>query len=399
MIPRTAEPYLKGLAQRFQTVTVIGPRQSGKTTLVKHCFPDKRYVNLENPQNRQFAREDPIGFLQQFAAEGAIFDEIQRVPDLLSYLQEQIDHRQDRGLYIFTGSHQFQLLEQITQSLAGRTFLFRLLPLGIDELAKKNLIPNLNQLLFQGLYPRIYSPDAVPSEIHQAYFDTYIQKDVRQITNIKDLSLFQKFMALCAGRVGQLLNKESLSSDIGINVKTVEDWLSVLEASFVLMRLPPYWTNTRKRLIKTPKLYFCDTGLVSWLLQIRSNTDLASHPLRGQIFENFVVIEALKAQFHRGRSAEIYFYRDSRKREIDLIFDYGQKVFPIEIKSAATYLQEFAHSLQEIADDKRLGKGVIYGGDTAQTRSGVEVVPWSQMPDFFAKIHQSSQSTSLLGEQ
>tara|TARA_B100001094_G_C18136801_1_gene775579 strand:+ start:178 stop:1368 length:1191 start_codon:yes stop_codon:yes gene_type:complete len=396
MIPRHATTQLKGVGSRFPSVTVIGPRQSGKTTLVKHCFPHKDYVNLEHPQVRQFALDDPVGFLKQYEKSGAIFDEIQRAPDLISYLQPLLDEREERGLFILTGSHQFQLLEQVTQSLAGRTFLFRLLPLSTGELLDADILPDsLDQLLVQGLYPRIYSPNTLASEIHQAYFDTYLQKDVRQITNVKDLSLFQKFMTLCAGRVGQILNKESLSSDLGVNVKTIEDWLSVLEASFVVTRLPPFWMNTRKRLVKSPKLYFCDPGLVSWLLGIHKPKDLATHPAKGHLFENLVMMEALKTNFNGGKPSNIFFYRDSRKNEIDLVFELGEKAFPVEIKAASTYIPDFAKGLDQIDESKRLGKAVIFGGDHNQDRSDVQVVSWRQMSAFFKNVNDIPPGTVL----
>lgn len=347
-----------------------------------------RYVNVENPDMRQYATEDPKGFLREFPP-GSIIDEIQRTPHLISYIQTLVDQNPDMGQYILTGSHQFQLLEQVSQSLAGRTFLFRLLPLSLMELEESQLVPSLNQLLYQGCYPRIYAKNVIPSELHQAYFDSYIQKDVRQITNVKDLSLFQRFLSLCAGRTGQILNKESLSSDAGINVKTVEEWLSILEASFVLLRIPPYWTNTRKRLVKSPKIFYFDTGLICWLLNIRNHEDLNTHPLRGQIFENFIMMESMKSRFNRGLSNNSFFYRDSRGKEIDMVLEYGQKAFPIEIKSSFTYQSDFSKNLNEISSEIQLGRAVVYGGEDKSTRSDVEVIPWSMSGRFFGKLNET----------
>ncbi len=384
MINRTAQAYLKSLQRRFPIVTVIGPRQSGKTTLVQASFPEKPYANLENPADFQFAQEDPLGFIYQYP-DGCIIDEIQRVPELLSVLQVVSDDKQTNGLFIITGSQQFVLMEKITQSLAGRTFILKLLPLSIEELDSANQLSDLNQTLLQGFYPRMYAEETIPSELMQSYFETYVQKDVRQVLNIKDIAIFQKFVGLCAGRIGQLLNKESLANDIGINIKTVEEWISVLETSFVLFRLQPFWRNSRKRLTKSPKLYFYDVGMASWLLRIQDSSAMVNHPFRGNLFENMIIVEALKNRFNAGKDNNLFFYRDGKKREIDLVIDEGQQIFPIEIKSAATYNAEFSKNLGLVDDYGTVGKAVVFGADTGQNRSNLEIISWRNFSGYLGR--------------
>ena len=384
MIKRDVASKLLGLANRFPIITIIGPRQSGKTTLAQSVFPLMPYANLENPQTLQFAEDDPIGFIEQFP-DGCIIDEVQRAPKILSVLQVVTDKKKVNGQFIITGSQQFTLMESITQSLAGRTFIVKLLPLSIQELNAADKLSPLNQTLFQGFYPNIYSQYSIPSELMQAYFDTYIQKDVRQVINIKNTSLFQKFVGLCAGRIGQLLNKESLSNDLGINVKTVEEWISVLETSFVLTRLQPFWRNTRKRLVKSPKIYFYDVGLASWLLRINSPETMATHPLRGHLFENMIIMEAFKARYNALKDNNLFFYRDGKKKEVDLIFDEGQSIFPIEIKSAATYSSDFAKNFQAIEDLNPREKAVILGSNDNQIRSELDIISWKNFPEYMRK--------------
>ena len=316
-------------------VTVTGPRQSGKTTLVRALFKDKPYTNLEHPGVREFAQNDPEAFLVQFP-DGAVIDEIQRVPELTSYIQVIVDERQQNGLFVITGSHQFSLREAINQSLAGRTAILRLLPLSIVELAQNHPIPELDVLLWRGLYPRVHQNTIAPDQAYSDYFETYIERDLRQILQIKDLSLFQRFMRLCAGRVGQLINLNSLAADTGISQPTAREWLSVLESSFILYRLPPWHSNLPKRYIKSPKLYFHDTGLAVWLSGITEAAQLNNHPLRGAFYENLVISEALKHFENHGIHAPLMFFRDQTGNEIDLLIPRGAQHQPVEIKSGKT---------------------------------------------------------------
>lgn len=371
---------LQKAMQEFPIVTITGPRQSGKTTLIRMQYPNFNYVNLEEPHTREFAATDPVGFLKQFP-NGGILDEVQRVPQLLSYLQVITDEKKIPGQFILSGSQQFNLMESINQSLAGRTAVFYLLPYSIKELKQANLFKpenaDLNEYLLKGFYPRIYSAPTSADLFFSSYYETYVERDVRELIKIKDLSLFKKFIMLCAGRVGQLLNKDSLARDIGISAKTVEEWLSVLEASFIIFRLPPYFENIGKRLIKSPKLYFYDVGLVCFLLGIENTKHVITHPLRGNIFENMQVVEAIKWRFNQGKQHRFYFYRDAKDNEIDLIFSYGGKLYPIEIKSGQTFQDEFLKGIRSVKNNIQLERPiVIYGGSEKQARTEFDLIPW-----------------------
>jgi uncharacterized protein len=336
MIPREIAPHLLDCFEKYPVVTLTGPRQSGKTTLVRELFKAKPYANLEHPGTREFAQSDPEAFLGQFKA-GAVLDEIQRVPALTSYIQVIVDERRKNGLFVLTGSHQFSLREAVNQSLAGRTAILRLLPLSLVELGHQTTYSDLDELLWRGLYPRVHVESIPPDQAYSDYFETYIERDLRQILQIKDLSLFQRFVRLCAGRVGQLLNLNSLAADVGVSQPTAREWLSVLESSFILYRLQPWHSNIPKRYIKSPKLYFHDPGLAVWLSGITHSSQLKNHPLRGAFYENLVVSEALKHFENKGIHAPLMFFRDQTGNEIDLLIPRGPQSQPVEIKSGQTF--------------------------------------------------------------
>lgn len=375
MIPRTLEPVLRELAGQYPVITVTGPRQSGKTTLCRSTFADKPYVNLESPDIREFARSDPRGFLASYP-DGAILDEIQRVPQLLSYLQPIVDERNEVGLFILTGSQQFEVMTTITQSLAGRTALLKLLPLSIEELANAGIELPTDRLLLTGFYPRIYDAGINPTQALGDYMETYVERDIRQMIAIKDLALFEKFVRLCAGRVGQLLNLQSLGNDVGISHTTARSWLTLLEASYVIFLLQPWHTNLSKRQIKSPKLYFYDVGLAAYLLGAESEVHISRHPLRGNLFENMVIIEALKYRYNRGRRNNLFFWRDAKGNEVDLLIENGPDVMPVEIKAGATIHDEFFKGLRTFSS--RLPSpaktcALVYGGPEQQRRSDATV--------------------------
>lgn len=378
MIKRSAEEELKALSIQFKAVALTGPRQSGKTTLVKKTFPDKAYVSLENPDMRSYAINDPRGFLSNYP-DGAILDEVQRTPALFSYLQQVLDESNQNGLFILTGSNNFLLQESISQSLAGRIGYLTLLPLSMKEIG--GLEGNINQLIFKGGYPVLYASNTDPAKWFRNYIATYIERDVRQLKNIVDLTIFERFIRLCAGRTGQLLNMNSLSLETGVDQKTVASWLSVLETSFILFRLQPYYKSYNKRIIKMPKLYFYDTGLAAALLGFDEAGMLEMHPFKGSLFENLVVTEFLKQRFNKGLSNNVYFWRDSTGNEIDLIIDKGQSLLPIEIKSGMTVTTDYFKGLNFW--NKLTGSQdgiVIYAGDSQQTRSnGIKVIPLKDM--------------------
>jgi len=375
MIQRTITPVLKKLAGQYPVVTITGPRQSGKTTLCRATFPDKPYVNLENPDTRSFASTDPRGFLSSYP-EGAIFDEIQRAPELLSYIQPIVDEQRTPGQFILTGSQQFEVMNTISQSLAGRTALLKLLPFSIEELASAGINLSTDNLLLHGFYPRIHDAGLNPTQALGDYLETYVERDIRQLINIKDLALFEKFIRLCAGRVGQLLNLQSLGNDVGVSHTTARSWLTLLEASYIVFLLQPWHTNISKRQVKTPKLYFYDVGLATYLLGAENEMHVNRHPLRGNLFENLVVMEALKYRFHRGRRNNLHFWRDAKGNEVDLVVEAGPDVMPVEIKSGATISDDFFKGLRSFSD--RLPtppsvRALVYGGSERQRRSDVAV--------------------------
>lgn len=359
---------IKLMAQSYPVVTLIGPRQSGKTTLIKKIFPNKSYVSLENLDERSFADADPKGFLNRFP-DGVILDEIQQLPHLLSYIQGIVDNTDQKGMFILTGSHQLALHESVSQSLAGRTAVLKLMPFDIEELAAANIQFSLDEYIYHGMYPRIYKDNINPTKFYRDYVQTYVERDVRRMINIKDLSLFQQFLKLCAGRVGQVFNSHSLSNELGVSYHTISNWLSILEASFLIFRLQPYFENFGKRIIKSPKLYFTDTGLASYLLDITSVAQIARDPLRGNLAENFIVAEFFKNRLNNGIEPSFYFYRDSNQNEVDLIYKIGNDLLPIEIKSSQTFNSQFIKSLTYFKQitKERCPRGVlVYAGTQEQ---------------------------------
>ena len=374
LVQRALQPHLLRLAGKYPVVTVTGPRQSGKTTLCRMCFPDHPYASLENPDTRQFAIDDPNGFL---ATHGTplVIDEVQRVPNLLSYIQGQVDEHRSAGQYILTGSSQFELLAAVSQSLAGRTALLKLLPFSYGE-AYPDEAPGLNELLLRGFYPGVHDRKLDPVEAYSFYMETYLERDVLQLLRVKDRTTFEQLLRLAAGHTGRILNMSSLSMETGVSVPTIKSWLSVLEASFVIAFLRPHHANFRKRLIRSPKLYFLDTGIACRLLGIRSSAELATHPLRGSIFETYVFGELLKLQYNRVREGELFYFRDNSGHEVDVISDDGSLVRPIEIKSGATLRAELFRGLDYYRGlNPASDRGVlVYGGEGNQTRNDYDVL-------------------------
>ncbi|WP_288592269.1 ATP-binding protein [uncultured Victivallis sp.] len=373
MILREIQQQLLKLAAMYPVVTITGPRQSGKTTLAKMTFPQYRYVSLENFDIRQMAEADPRGFLKSYAPP-VIFDEIQRVPKLLSFIQTAVDEDKSYGQYILTGSHQPALGAGVSQSLAGRTGILQLLPLSISEMTASGITLERDQYLYSGFMPRLYDTTLDPKNLYRDYFSTYVEKDVRQMLNIKDLSQFETFVKLLAGRVGQLVNMASLAGDVGVSSQTLAQWLSVLEASFIVFQLPGYYENFGKRLIKSKKLYFTEVGLATWLLGINSPEQVARDPLFGGLFENMVVIEALKQRFNAGETAELYFIRDSQGLEADLLFrKNNQTLIPVEIKGGMTWNKDFCKNLLKFRklSEKFQPGFVIYSGDLTPEIDGI----------------------------
>ncbi len=386
MFERQMRSVLEEMARSFPVVTVTGPRQSGKTTLVKMVFPDKAYVSLEDLDTREFAHTDPRGFLNQYA-QGAVIDEIQHVPGLLSYIQTLVDQSNQSGLFILTGSNQFKYLQSITQSLAGRTGILKLLPFAYDEIYFDRARP-LNTVLHTGFYPRIFDQNVRPGFFYAAYFETYIDRDVRTLLKIKDLMQFQKFVRICAGRTGQLVNFSAIANEIGVTHKTVKEWLSILEASYIVYLLKPYHRNYNKRILKSPKLYFVDVGLAAHLLGIEAPDQLITHPLRGELFETFVVAEFLKYRFNAGKSDNLYFFRDRTGNEVDLIVEIGARPVPLEIKSAQTVSPTFFKGLNTFRKLERRTPGafLIMGTSIRQDRSACRVRGFSQLSEIFEKL-------------
>lgn len=379
MIYRKLTTTLQRLAKTFPVIAITGPRQSGKTTLAKAVFADKPYVTLEDPSERAFALEDPKGFLHRFR-DGAIFDEAQRWPDLFSYLQGIVDEDPIPGKFILTGSQQFGLLAGVSQSLAGRVGMTTLLPFSLSELpAAVQSSLSLDTLIIKGFYPPLHVREISPGDWFSSYIATYIERDIRQLLRVQDLSLFQRFVRLCAGRNGQLLNLNTLAGETGISHKTASSWLSVLESSYIVHLLPPYYRNFGKRLVKTPKLYFFDQGLACWLLGIRSSELLALHPMRGAIFESFIISEFLKSRYNQGLPADLYFWRDNNGLETDIVFESGTKLQPVEIKSGQTITSDSIRAGQKaarFAGEEALQPWLIYGGDDSYERNGVTVMSW-----------------------
>ena len=339
-VTREISATLKDMAKKYPVITITGPRQSGKTTLVRNVFPDYQHITLEDPDIRELAISDPREFLKK-ASSGTILDEIQRAPELTSYIQGIVDGKKKNGMFILTGSHQFELFNTISQSLAGRSAILTLLPFTFKELDRINKRFSADEYLLHGFYPGIHDRKLEPVTAYKNYFETYIQRDLRQIVNIKDLRTFQKFVRLCAGRIGQLYSASSLSNDLGVSVPTVNSWVSILAASYIVFFLEPYHENIGKRLIKSSKLYFYDVGLATYLLGIETTAQMERDPLRGNLFENMVIAELMKKRLNLGLDHNLYFYRDSNGNEVDVLYKQANRFTPAEIKAASTYTGDF----------------------------------------------------------
>jgi predicted AAA+ superfamily ATPase len=381
MISRIADKTIRNLLRGFPIVTLTGPRQSGKTTLAKAVFKNRPYASLEEPDLRQAASDDPRSFLGRFP-NGAVLDEVQRCPEILSYLQTLVDADGRMGLYILTGSQQFGLMTGITQSLAGRTAFVELLPFAIPELTGAGKLPaNIDAMILTGCYPPIYDRTLEAAAWYSAYVTAYVERDVRQMLKIQELETFQRFVRLCAGRTGQLINLSSLATECGITHNTAKAWISVLEASYLVFLLRPHSVSFNKRLVKMPKLYFYDVGLAAWLLGIRTTEQMITHPLRGNIFETFIISELIKSKLNRGEKPAFSFWRDSNGNEVDLIVEQGTKLMPVEIKSGRTLTHESFAGLEKwraLAGEKATMPALIYGGDESYQQKRIKVINWRE---------------------
>lgn len=379
MFQRFMSRELEEAAKSYPVVTVLGPRQSGKTTLVRDIFSKKPYSNLEAIDTRELARSDPRSFLEQFP-NGAVLDEIQRVPELLSYIQVLVDERQQKGMFILTGSHQVDLHQAITQSLAGRTALLHLLPMGLMELQKAGIELSLDEALLFGGYPRIFKDKLDPTKAYRNYLQTYVERDLRQVVQVKDLIQFQRFVRLCAGRIGQILNMESIGNDVGVSSPTIKHWISILEASFIIIRLQPYHENFGKRIIKSPKLYFNDVGLASYLLGIESVEQMSRDPLRGHLIENLIMLELMKSRLNQGLDPKLYYFRDVQGHEVDFIFSAGSQLIPIEVKASKTFNSDFLKNLrffQQLVQERCTKGFLVYSGSQEQKVDSFHLLNYS----------------------
>ncbi len=376
MFYRSMQKELEKAAASLPVVNVLGPRQSGKTTLVKQTFPHKPYINLESLHLREIATSDPIAFLEQYP-EGAILDEIQEVPTLLSYIQVRVDTTGKKGEFILTGSHQLELNAAISQSLAGRVALLHLLPLSLEEMAQAGIQKNVDTTLYEGCYPRVHADQLNPTKTYASYVRTYIERDIRMILQVHNLDLFQKFMMLTAARVGQIFNKDNLAAEVGVSAKTIGHWLSILEACYIVYRLPPYFDNFGKRAVKSSKIYFCDVGLVAFLLGIETVEQMARDPLRGNLFENLVVNELMKARFNQGLDPRLYFYQVTGRSEVDLIYQRGHHLIPVEIKSSRTYNSSLIAGIKnftKMVPQRAIDPHLVYSGDEEIKIEGIQLL-------------------------
>jgi predicted AAA+ superfamily ATPase len=389
MIKRTVNETILRLCKGFPVIAITGPRQSGKTTLARAVFPDKPYVSLEDPDARAFADRDPRAFLARYP-DGAVLDEAQRAPDLFSYIQTIVDQEKRMGLYVLTGSQQFGLRSKISQSLAGRVGVVQLLPFSYGELVAAGKCPtDTETAIYTGSYPPLYDREVSPSDWCSAYVVTYVERDLHQLINVRDLSTFQLFLRMCAARTGQLLNLSSLANDCGITHNTAKAWLSVLEASYLIFFLQPHHRNFSKRLTKSPKLYFYDTGLVSWLLGIQDKSQIAIHSMRGALFETWVVAEFIKGRFNRGLRSNLYFWRDSSGNEVDVLAEQGERLVPVEIKAGRTVTVDYFTALSKwatLAGEIAGPSHLVYAGDDFQKRGTATVVPWQGVTDLAEKL-------------
>lgn len=389
LIPRHMAPTLRRYAEQFYVVSLTGPRQSGKTTLVRHIFPDKTYVSLEDPDIRQYALADPRAFLSQMCRTpaGVIIDEAQRAPELFSYIQGIVDETRQPGQFILTGSQNFTLLAAISQSLAGRVGVLYLLPLSFAELQQgtREYASTLTSRLFQGGFPATFERNIDPRDWFRSYLETYVERDVRQLLNVTDLNTFLLFMRMCAARTSQMVNLSALAADCGMTHNTAKGWLSVLEASFLVGRLQPFYKSFGKRLVKTPKLYFLDTGIAATLLGIQHPDELAFHAQRGSVFESWVTAELLKQYCNAGRAPQLFYWRDHVGHEIDLLIERGNHLMALEVKSGATINSDFFGNLDfftRLSSPTAVEAVLVYGGDTTQLRSNTQVYSWRELPQF-----------------
>lgn len=378
MIERNAKDKMLYLAEKYPIVTITGPRQSGKTTLTQALFKNKAYVNLEKPDDREFAISDPNGFLAKYE-NGAVIDEVQRAPELFSYIQVLVDKKKKNNMFILSGSQNFSLLKNISQSLAGRTGIVTLLPLSLDELKKNYSNYSWQDFIYHGMYPKIYEDKINPTDYYRDYVQSYLERDLRDLKAVHDLELFKKFLRLCAVRIGQPLNYANISSDLGASENTVRDWINVLATSYVIYLLPAYFANIKKRLIKSPKLYFHDVGLAAYLLNIENINHVQTHPLYSMLFENLCIGEMLKTRYNQGLEANMFFYKDSSK-ELDLVMPRGGKLIPIEIKASSTVHEGHFSSLkyfEKLFPKEVEAKFLVYAGDE-QNRTYAKIInPWS----------------------
>lgn len=384
MIQRELSKKLLEASKLFPVIAIFGPRQAGKTTLSKSIFANYTYKNLEDPSEREFAVSDPKSFLNQ-NYDGMIIDEIQRVPELFSYIQVIVDKNKN-AKFVITGSQNYLLMENITQSLAGRVYLSRLLPFSVQELNNIYEPINVNEIIYKGFFPPIYDRNIPISDWMPSYIQTYLERDVRQIKNITNLDLFSRFIQLCAGRTGQLMNISSIGNEIGVTDNTIKSWFSVLEASFIIYMLKPFYKNFNKRIVKSRKLYFIDSGLASSLLNIRNINQMETHFLKGGLFENLVIIEVLKYFFNKGEIPQLYYWRDNKGNEIDLILEIDNKLFAIEIKASQTISSHFFYNLnyfEKIVDKTEIKKIIVYSGYQYQYRNDIHIIPWNRIADIF----------------
>ena len=381
MIDRILSAKITEMANLYPVVTLLGPRQSGKTTLARALFPSFTYVDLEDPEMRTLASDDPKTFFETFP-EPLLIDEVQRVPELLSHIQVRVDaDRRRMGRFILTGSHQPRLKEAIAQSLAGRTAELEILPLSLEELANRTGSVTTDEILLRGFLPDAWEGGISPTDFHRNYFRTYVERDVRTLLEVRNLAAFEKFLHLLAGRVGQLVNLDGLAGEIGVSATTIDNWISVAEASFVAFRLRPWFANVGKRFVKTPKVYFTDVGLASYLLGIETPAQLARDPLRGNLFENMVIAELIKTRTNVGRDPSLYFVRDSKGFEVDALFAIGRDLHPMEIKSARTFDSSFARNLaafRRIVPDC-ISPTIIYDGETYSSRENVRCLAFREL--------------------
>lgn len=382
MIERIGKNKLKQLALKFRVVAVVGPRQSGKTTLCRQAFPRKPYISLENPDVAEFALSDPNGFLKQFK-NGAILDEVQKLPQLFSYIQQIVDEKNRAGFFILSGSNNFLMQEGISQTLAGRVAYLHLLPCSLRELKRSKLLNNYESHIFNGSYPEPLYKKIDAIDWYPNYINTYVERDVRQLKNITDLALFMKFLRLCAGRVGQILNMQSLGNDCGIDAKTVHAWLHILQSCYVIYLLKPYYNNYNKRVIKSPKLYFYDTGVACSLLGIQNSEQLITHSLKGSLFENLIILDLLKQRLNKGLQDNLYYWRDKSGNELDVLLDSATIITAIEIKAGSTMNNDYQKGLlyfKNLEGNENVKSIVCYTGSINQQRSnGVIVNTWVKL--------------------